>query len=127
MELTRNLAGRAFDLSFLEDLNPNLCLEIVKCYMKHIDKEEVRSAAKTPNHVKRAERLLTMVKNAVGGLEPVKVVDAEFKCLLGRFEDAEEVLRRMAPGRDTNSLTSLHFTLKWSENFTLNSGKSEIE
>ena len=48
--------------------------------------------------MKRAERLLTMVKNAVGGLEPVKVVDAEFKCLLGRFEDAEEVLRRMAPG-----------------------------
>ena len=46
MELTKQLGSRVFDLQYLEDLNPLMCLELFEIYLTIFDPEEVRSQIK---------------------------------------------------------------------------------
>ena len=46
MELTKQLGSRVFDLQYLEDLNPLMCIELFEIYLTIFDPEDVRSQIK---------------------------------------------------------------------------------
>ena len=57
LELTKQLGSRVFDLQYLEDLNPIMCLELFEVYLTIFDPEEVRAQVKPSGMVKSIQEV----------------------------------------------------------------------
>merc|ERR1711937_826128 len=60
----------------------------------------VRSQIKPSAQVRRCERLINLLRRSCGCLPSVRIAEAKFKLLLGKYEEAEDILHLLDANAD---------------------------
>lgn len=100
LEHTKQLATKEFDLRYLEDLNPLMCLDLFDEYLTLLDKDEMKTETKPSPNIRRCERLITLLRRSCSNLQSVRIAEAQFKMITGKFDEAEEILHTLDPTAD---------------------------
>ena len=77
VEHTKDLNAAVFDINYIEKLNPLKLLQLFEHYLSILDKDDIKNNSKPAPVLRRAERLIGLLKRSCTNLKSVRISEAK--------------------------------------------------